>query len=115
MHHDGYALWDSEVTPWNAMQTGPKRDLVGELAAAIRKRDMKFIATFHHAKVGQAAVDAPEKEQRRWHYYGRRKYLQREAPERDLCRCINKTNPNTNYRKGVRTRCLLLNQIAFLY
>jgi alpha-L-fucosidase len=82
MHHDGYALWDSKVTPWNAAQIGPKRDLLGELAAAIRKRDMKFVATFHHAKVGQAPADAPEKEQRRWHYYGRHKYLQREAPER---------------------------------
>lgn len=82
MHHDGYALWDSKVSPWNAARIGPKRDLVGELAAAIRKRDMKFVATFHHAKVGQAATDAPEREQRRWHYYGRSKYLQREAPER---------------------------------
>ncbi len=82
MHHDGYALWDSKVTPWNAKQLGPKRDLVGELAEAIRKREMKFVATFHHAKVGQAAVDAPASEQRRWHYHGRQKYLEREAPER---------------------------------
>jgi len=82
MHHDGYALWDSEITPWNTARIGPKRDLVGELAAAVRKRGMRFITTFHHAKVGQAAADASENEKRRWHYYGREKYLQRVAPER---------------------------------
>ena len=29
---------------------GPRRDVVGELAAAIKKRDMKFVAAFHHAE-----------------------------------------------------------------
>lgn len=47
-HADGFAMWDSEVTKWNAADMGPKRDIVGEMAEAIRKRDMKFIATFHH-------------------------------------------------------------------
>jgi len=28
-HHDGWANWDSDLTPWNAMDMGPKRDLVG--------------------------------------------------------------------------------------
>ena len=27
-------MWDSVVTPWNAMTMGPKRDLTGELAKA---------------------------------------------------------------------------------
>ncbi len=49
-HHDGYSLWASEVTPWNATDTGPKRDLVGELERAIRDRGMRFVATFHHAR-----------------------------------------------------------------
>ncbi len=49
-HHDGFAMWDSEVTPWNAMDKGPQRDITGELAKAIRKRNMKFVATFHHAR-----------------------------------------------------------------
>lgn len=47
-HADGFAMWDSEVTPWNAADMGPKRDVVGEMAKAIRDQDMKFIATFHH-------------------------------------------------------------------
>lgn len=49
-HHDGFAMWDSEQTPWNSMDRGPKRDIMGEIAAAARKRDMKVVATFHHAR-----------------------------------------------------------------
>ena len=80
MHHDGFAMWDSAVTPWNSMAIGPRRDIVGEMARAIRKRQMKFITTFHHAKVGRAAEGDPDKH--RWHYLGREKYLEREAPEK---------------------------------
>ena len=47
-HADGFAMWNSKLTKWNAAQMGPKRDIVGELSKAIRKRNMKFIATFHH-------------------------------------------------------------------
>jgi len=47
-HHDGFAMWASKVTPWNAKDRGPKRDLVGELASAIRKRNLRFVTTFHH-------------------------------------------------------------------
>lgn len=50
MHHDGYALWDSDITPWNVAKTGPKRDITGELFEALRKRNMKVITTFHHAR-----------------------------------------------------------------
>jgi len=49
-HHDGFAMWDSNLTRWDAADMGPKVDVVGRLAAAIRKRGMKFIATFHHAR-----------------------------------------------------------------
>jgi alpha-L-fucosidase len=47
-HHDGFAMWDSEVTPFNAKDMGPKRDIVGELEKAIRKRGMKFFTSLHH-------------------------------------------------------------------
>ena len=48
-HHDGFSMWDSKVNPYNAKNMGPKRDIVGELEKAIKKRGMKFITTFHHA------------------------------------------------------------------
>jgi len=48
IHHDNFAMWDSALTEWDSMDKGPRRDITGELAEAIRKRGMKFIATFHH-------------------------------------------------------------------
>ena len=47
-HADGFAMWDSKLTEWDAKDMGPKRDIVGELEKAVRKTDMKFITTFHH-------------------------------------------------------------------
>ena len=49
-HHDGFSLWNSEVTPWNAVDKGPRRDLVGELANAVQDAGLKYITTFHHAR-----------------------------------------------------------------
>ena len=48
-HHDGLAMWDSELTQWDAKDMGPERDIVGELAKAVRARDMRFVTSFHHA------------------------------------------------------------------
>ncbi len=46
-HADGFAMWDSQLTKWDAMDMGPKRDIVGEMEKAVRKQGMKFIATYH--------------------------------------------------------------------
>jgi alpha-L-fucosidase len=48
VHHDNFAMWDSAMTPWNAMKMGPKRDITGELAKAYRAHGLKFLTTFHH-------------------------------------------------------------------
>lgn len=48
-HHDGWSLWDSEITPWNAGDTGPERDLAGELESAIHDKGLRFVTTFHHS------------------------------------------------------------------
>jgi alpha-L-fucosidase len=49
-HHDGFAMWDSDVNPNNAMDKGPHKDILGDLFAELKKQDMKTIATFHHAR-----------------------------------------------------------------
>jgi alpha-L-fucosidase len=47
-HHDGYCLWPSKEAdkswgrPWCSTNSGPKRDLVGELTAAVRKTDVRM-------------------------------------------------------------------------
>lgn len=47
-HHDGYCLWpskeadDSWGRPWNSTNSGPGRDLVGELTEAVNKTDVKM-------------------------------------------------------------------------
>lgn len=41
-HHDGYTLWPSGVANPNREDWGSPRDLVGELAAAVRARGMYF-------------------------------------------------------------------------
>lgn len=59
-HHDGFAMWASQVTPWNAGAMGPKRDITGELEKAIHGRGMKFITTFHHERNLQRYADKPD-------------------------------------------------------
>jgi len=47
-HHDGYCLWPNEHAnkaygrPWNSVDAGPKRDLLGDLTKAVRKTDVKM-------------------------------------------------------------------------
>lgn len=48
-HHDGFAMWDSALSKWDAADMGPRRDIVGELEQAIRRRGLKFVVSFHHA------------------------------------------------------------------
>jgi alpha-L-fucosidase len=58
-HHDGFAMWGSDVNPWNARDMGPKTDILGELFAELKKNDMKTIATFHHARLLQRYANDP--------------------------------------------------------
>jgi alpha-L-fucosidase len=47
-HHDGFALWPSREADaswgrkWNSVDVGPKRDLVGELTTAVRRRNLEM-------------------------------------------------------------------------
>lgn len=49
-HHDGYALWDSEITDWCATKVGPMRDLVGDLGKAVRAEGMKYAPSYHRER-----------------------------------------------------------------
>ncbi len=47
-HHDGYCLWPSQESdtswgrPWSSTNSGPERDLLGELTDAVRQTDLKM-------------------------------------------------------------------------
>jgi len=49
-HHDGFAMWDSKLTTWDAKDKGPKRDVIGELAIATRKKGLKFAPSIHRER-----------------------------------------------------------------
>ncbi len=49
-HHDGFSMWDTKYSQWNAARMGPKRDVVGELEQAIRAQGMRFMVALHHAE-----------------------------------------------------------------
>jgi alpha-L-fucosidase len=47
-HHEGFALWPSREAsaiwgrPWNALETGPKRDILGDLTDAVRRKGLRM-------------------------------------------------------------------------
>jgi alpha-L-fucosidase len=42
-HHDGFALWPSAYSwNWNSAELGPKRDLVGDITDAVRRRGLRM-------------------------------------------------------------------------
>lgn len=49
-HHDGFAMYDSDLTGWCASKMGPKRDLLGDLANAVREAGMVFGLSSHRAE-----------------------------------------------------------------
>ena len=49
-HHDGFAMYDSALTDWTAAKMGPKRDLIGELAQAVRAQNLVFGLSSHRAE-----------------------------------------------------------------
>jgi alpha-L-fucosidase len=49
-HHDGFAMYDSSFTPWTAAKMGPRRDVIGELAKAVRAEGLVFGLSSHRVE-----------------------------------------------------------------
>jgi len=48
VHHDNYDMWNSKYQPrWNAVSSGPHKDIVGMWSAAARKRGLRFGVSEH--------------------------------------------------------------------
>ncbi|WNH11927.1 alpha-L-fucosidase [Thalassobellus suaedae] len=48
-HHDGFAMYKSNTTRWNAVDMGPKRDILGELFKEGRDKGLIMGASSHYA------------------------------------------------------------------
>jgi alpha-L-fucosidase len=46
-HHDNFFLWNSKLNRWNAVNMGPKKDVVGLWQQAAKKQGMKFGVSEH--------------------------------------------------------------------
>jgi len=49
-HHDGFAMYNSDLSDWCAAKMGPHRDVVGELSQAIRAEGLHFGVSSHRAE-----------------------------------------------------------------
>lgn len=46
-HHDGFQMYKSGISGWNAYEMGPKRDVLGELKESCQKKGMRIGASSH--------------------------------------------------------------------
>ncbi len=75
-HHDGFQMYKSELSHWNAAEMGPCRDVLGELTEAAKRHGLVNCASTHriehwffmgHGREFESDI-SPEKEA--WDFYG---------------------------------------------
>ncbi len=49
-HHDNFDTWNSKYQPWNAVNIGPKKDLIAGWSEAARKAGLRFGVSVHSAR-----------------------------------------------------------------
>src|SRR5579859_7353255 len=49
-HHDGFAMYDSGLSDWTVAKMGPRRDVHGELAKAVRAEGLRLGASSHRVE-----------------------------------------------------------------
>ncbi|HLZ91345.1 MAG TPA: alpha-L-fucosidase [Candidatus Acidoferrum sp.] len=49
-HHDGFAMYDSGLSDWTVAKMGPRRDVQGELAKAVRAEGLHLGASSHRVE-----------------------------------------------------------------
>lgn len=63
-HHDGFALWDSATTPFNAARIGPGCDLVRPFVEAVRAEGLRV--GFYYSVADWTHPDYPDPFERDW-------------------------------------------------
>lgn len=49
-HHDGFQMYESEISRWNAAEMGPGRDVLGQLKASCEKKGLQVGASSHRVE-----------------------------------------------------------------
>jgi alpha-L-fucosidase len=49
-HHDGFPMYATPLTRWNAANMGPQRDIIGDLGEAFRRAGLTFGVSSHRAE-----------------------------------------------------------------
>ena len=49
-HHDGFQMYQSEISHWNAFEMGPKKNIIGELKEAISQQGLTFGTSSHRVE-----------------------------------------------------------------
>ena len=50
-HHCNFDMWNSKYQPWNSVNIGPKKDIIGAWAESARKQGLRFGVTVHGCAV----------------------------------------------------------------
>jgi len=74
-HHDGFAMYDTALSQWCAAKMGPQRDIIGELAQAVRRQGLVFGLSSHRAEHwwffnGGMQFDSDVRDPRYYDFYG---------------------------------------------
>ena len=48
-HHDNFDMYDSKYQPWNSVNVGPRKDIVGDFAKAAQEQGLRFGVSVHAA------------------------------------------------------------------
>ena len=49
-HHDGFQMYKSEISHWNAYEMGPRRDMLGDLKKSLEKKGILVGASSHRVE-----------------------------------------------------------------
>ncbi|MGN0163006.1 MAG: alpha-L-fucosidase [Candidatus Ornithomonoglobus sp.] len=104
-HHDGFQMYDSELSEWNAKKMGPKRDVLGEIFKACGEKGMVSGASSHrvehwffmgHGKEFDSDIKEPMK---------RGDFYWPAMPERNHHDLFSEPTPSEEYLEDWLCRC----------